>query len=450
MADVVELKKVINVDAAVADFRNDEPTKQSLGRLLHPYKGQNTLKEIFPLPHAGESNAKFTGYVAVVSPAASAQPLVSSDVGTGVSWVKVERSDGQPITDKNTRNNPLDSVDLSEAGEGAHVGLMRVPVDFGSDFYVVARANHRPTAAKFIDSLPSDATIGSLVAGPHTDAYRNVIDESRKQQQTLMDQFMADHGLRVVSNASPERLLTHYICDAPGYTTPTAKAYAVYNEAFDPSEAKNGLVVFRGPIAGYSFLENEEIQSKMGKPSKGWSNQTAHRAVNVFPTHTGKFMGSPGRKADRHTAQSATMLENTAARIVWNGPVQSFNPTAYQAYHSMRDRQFTQACISLGLSDTSTIAASHGDTYSLATQGLDTVDMSASQLSQLFDRCKEPELPLRANNALFVDTLRHWDAVREPAGFQKRGDIFTTENNDIIHVTKAHVQAVARVTNAQA
>lgn len=406
------------------------------------------IVNVFPMPNVQAEEPRdghVSGYVTVLEDTGRIKPLLPAALGMGVSWQRVERRDGQPITRNNTRDVATPSVKLAASANHA-VSLVHAVLNTNDAFpedatFVVARAHDPAVTQAFLDKLPEDATAADVVNGTHTNAYEGVLSAAADVRKGLIEQFMNDHDFQATGE-DLKKAHTTFVKAALGYSksSKTGKT-AVYNNAFDPSAAQDGIAIFRGPAAGFSFAQSETPGTKFGFTSYSWNNATESRGVSVAPATTGLHQ-SDKRKKDRHFHASAKMAAEAAARITWTGDIQSYSPHAESVFNSVHDREFLAAMSKLGVGPGGTAQFTHGETLAGKVPGIETRFMTAKELQAVLGRAREVDVPVSNRNPVVIQSLQQWDAVAAAAGYEKMADMFSTESNNELWLSAEHCNAL--------
>lgn len=396
----------------------------------HKFHALHTLANLDALP-------TLDGFVAIVSSDTKASAFAGQKWGSGVSWVEVKRTDGEPITAANTRNVPTPTVTFEGTSADAHVKLLRAP-GWPNEKYVAVAHAHSDKAAQAFDRAFADSTIQQAYDSSDYDAVQSAGAQARA---ALIDAIMEDHGLEAVD--SLKSASTHFLAPSAGYSTSKDRATAVYSGAFDTSKAVDGIMVYRGPLAGYTYIADTEHADQHGNSTRGFTTQSDTRAFSVYPAHTGVCRSLGKHAVDRHLKQNDAIAEEGAARLTWTGPVQSFNPAAEVAYHAFNDKEYARTSAQLINPFSPTLTIEHGVTLAHSLRGLETHDMSAAELNYVFDNATgEAQLPISSDSPIVMDTLAQWDKVSQATNWKNKRQLFATESDGTLWVTRAHIKAL--------
>lgn len=182
---------------------------------------------------------------------------------------------------------------------------------------------------------------------------------------------------------------THFVLATNKYSTEArgphapGRSYAiVFSDAFNLDTNRHGALVYRGPLAGYTWYRGAEHSDPISHGvSRSWANSTSQRLFSVFPTDTGLYEPSSGREPDEHPALNATMRSLARDRIRSFGALPDVNPAFEEAYHSPTDAEFQRVAASLGASKA--VSALNLDAILSVVPGLQTKTMTLARAAAL-------------------------------------------------------------------
>jgi len=258
-----------------------------------------------------------------------------------------------------------------------------------------------------------------------------------------MAQFMSAHALESAGSAegdAPSDFVTKVSAlstPAQSSRVPGRNVYAAYSHVADPSEAKSGLMMYRGAIAGFSLVR-ALVHSAGGKPSLAFSNERADRPFSMFPVDTGRFTDADRsvRTVDRHRDSSEAVRAAHERRVKWAGKLSSYNPYALDAYHSPEDLHIIQAHQELGLKAGSSVSQQHLDTLVCEVPSLVTKHLSLDRLVDIAHRSSERALPVGTES--FLNMLAAWP----DASAQRLSELFATQEGDTVDVDTDLIKAI--------
>jgi len=208
--------------------------------------------------------------------------------------------------------------------------------------------------------------------------------------------------------------------------------YAAYVGVADPSEAHSGVMMYRGPIAGYA-LYTGSVHSAAGKPSVSFTNEHGQRPFSMFPVDTGlvadiKSASSKDRATDRHRDTNERVREAHARRVRWTGKVSSYNPQALSIYYAPNDLHLLSALKRLGVEPGGRINQQILNTLVCEVPPLDTKNLSLAALVDIADRSSERTLPVKT--AAFLRMVADWP----DAASQRLSELFSSQAGDCVDV----------------
>jgi hypothetical protein len=388
-------------------------------RLSKPYLNVNAgapaMHDLYLLPNVrvGESGA-LSGYVATIEGSAPASGVVTEALGEGTTWLRVTKAAGSRIDDDELERA---FTPITTASPG-----LRVSVVSGVEYparvhYIVVHGNDVETAAAFADSIKkSAATLDDVMqmSGRHHEAYLEVMQRSRDARLRTANEFMRSHSLVADESSDqtaladvPSTYLVHSpaLSEAAQSTRMLAKnVYLAYSDAVDPNDAHSGVMVYRGPIAGYTLFKGPAKTIK-GRDSAAFSNaqlsslsakHSGERVFSVLPADTGDYLGKHSRRAaDRHKNTSAAIADVQTRRVKWTGAVRSYNPSSERIMHAPNDTHLISAFSSLGVPPGGVVTSQLLDVVVTQLPALETADMSLEELVTIADNATEETLPVR-------------------------------------------------------
>lgn len=379
------------------------------------------------------------------------ESIFTSKTGTGISWFPVaeealpdEGAVKGVVSQFRSRTHETadagNAVALSFAKTGAVVGLFGFDDQFERKHMVIVRGNDRAYAKKLQRRVASAAaagapfTLGRVVTGEDGgDAYRTLMQRSRDARVQIANAWAQAHGISLANGGQPGGSQdSHFIAhspsrsvDVPGANARTNRAFLVYNDAFDPSTAHNGLFVWRGPVAGFWRFQGKEHVTGEGAQSHAWVNERATRP-SFFPTSSGMWLGThTGRAASLHAKANQRVAQEAGKRIAWDGPVRGYNPAANAVYCDY-DGETHRWMRELSAAPGGSVSREDWRMVVLALPGLDTRKQSLSALVNVAENSGEPVLPVHATSPVIhalVDAWPHLRATdRVRAAFAEGGD----------------------------
>ncbi len=414
-------------------------------RLAKPYLAPNAgapaMHDLYLLPNARVTDeGRLAGYAATVEGSAPAAGVVTSALGEGTTWLRITKADGSKIDD--------DALEQSfEPVQTASPGI-RVSVVSGIEYpsrvhYIVVHGNDSEAAAAFAKHVAAKkATLDDVMQsnGSAHDAYLDVMQRSRDARTRTAHEFMTSHGLAVDDTNEATTLAdvpSTYIVHSPALseaaqsTRMLAKnVYVVYSDAVDPNDAHSGVMVYRGPIAGYTLLKGPAKTIK-GRDSAAFSNAqpSGDRVFSMMPADTGDYLGSTSqRAADRHKHTNKAIAAVHARRVKWSGAVRSYNPSSERIMHAPNDTHLISALSALGVPPGGAVTPQLLDVVVTQLPALNTEDMSLDDLVAIAEHATEDKLPVRTG--AFIGMLSSYPYTHT-VNLQ---DVFATQRGDTIDV----------------
>ena len=395
-------------------------------------------------------SGSLSGFVALVAGNAPIAPLLSGDrLGTGTTWFRLQKVNDETLV-KGFASRETPNFSLSAIAPEGKVTIVKGNADLETVFYLVVDANDAKAAGK-LRKAAQNSTVRDVVTtdGELKSMYSSLFKSSRELRNGIATQFAAAHGLAIDTAFSPGDMDTNIIQFSSLHSERSSKAnadaYLVYDNVIDTNEAHSGVLVHRGPIAGYVHIAGRQhtVQSKL---SLSWDNSTKERKFSMFPADTGLYLGSAsGRIPDRHPGKNRMMLEASKERIRWSGPVKSYNPRAEVIFHSPNDAFLVGVHSALGAAPGGSVEFTQLDSIVTEIPGLDPKEQTVAELVEVLDRSKETALPVKTNGSMFLALLENWPAVRQAGKVKTLSEVFAGEKNDYVMVPDHVIRTVAQV-----
>lgn len=407
------------------------------------------IRQLFLLPSAGidQTTGKLEGVVATLGADAPAAPLVDTELlGFGTTWLRVTGADGAPVNDAAIvkRHAPLGDE---------HPG-MRVALVSGDEYpakahYVVVEGNDRAAAAALAERART-ATVEELVQGPLAADYQALLASSYDRRVEAAGAFMERHNLDVDRSYKTGNHYTHYVEHVKALSRAAQSSrqradntFVAYMGASDPSTSHAGVMVYRGPIAGYTMARARESSTVKGAPSWAWSNAPADgsRPFSMFSASTGVHVAKSGRAADRHKHSSDAVRAAHAERVCWAGSVRSYNPRADLRYHATNDLHWISMASKLGAPPGGAVETTTLDTVVAEVEGIETEAMSLDELADVLANSEESEV--RCSTAAAIGWLHAADADTKTS--MRLADVFARQNGDVVVLERDVVERLHAV-----
>jgi hypothetical protein len=412
------------------------------------------MRDLYLGPNAGvvEASGRLRGYVAIVVGTAPAAGLVSSALGTGTSWLRVVSKEGRRIED--------DDLERAFDPQGAKYTTpgMRVSVVTGVLYpervhYIVVAGNDTAAASALAAKVKSTrASVDELLSGPLADAYTDVMKRSYEARLKTADEFLRAHDLAIVDSVPAANVYTNFLVHSAALSEAAQSSraaakneYLVYSDMADPTSAHSGVMIYRGPIAGYT-LATGPMKPVKGSPSVSWTNaelggnEMSRRPFSMLPVDTGAYLGVYTRRApDRNKATSEVIRNVHSRRVKWSGAVRSYNPLAEVVLHAPNDTHLLDAMSRLGAPPGGAIEMQPLEVVVTELPALDTRAMSLPELVALSKLATETTLPVDTH--AFVRMLASWPGAAK----LKLADVFASQSEETgsVAVTTATLQAIA-------
>ena len=441
------------------DSRNNEQLDAAIKRLIRPYlmaTGRPQMHDVVLAPNTSVigGGAELSGFVATVEGRALAVgTIVTEALGSGTTWFRVTGANGAKIDDDALAAafKPL---------EYSHTG-MRVSIVSGLEYpstahYVVVHGNDMGAARALVaKAAAAHATVEDVVKGELAAEYAALIKRSYSARTKTAAEFVRAHGLEMDGKAAPGNVQTHFIEHshalsekAQSSRVAASNVFVVYNNVIDPSEAHSGAMMYRGPIAGYTFIAGPKHTVK-GTASAAWTNadvlpNVAH-PFSMLPADTGLYIGAKSRRApDRHKNTNERVREAHSRRVRWSGPVSSYNPLAEQIMHAPTDAHVIDTFSALGAPPGGAISMQLFDVVVTEVPGLITTNMSLDALVDIAEKSTEKSLPV--NTGSFLRALAAWpDAPK-----QRLATLFASQHGDVVDVDVATLKTIHGALSASA
>lgn len=315
-----------------------------------------------------EDGGMLSGYVAVAEGEAPVAPLLEGDrLGTGATWLRLKDVDRTAVVKEFAGRA---GFRLAEALPGGRVSVVRGQGDDLEDvYYLVTEGNDRTAAARLRAAVQAragaPATVRDLMkTDPELRGlYTGLMKTSRDVRLAAATRFAAAHSLSLDPSFPAGDQDTHFIQHRQ-WAAPIAASltlgpfplaspiqsersgsalranhdvYLVYDNVVDTNEAHSGVMLFKGPMSGYTLISGRK-HTVQTRESYAWSNASRERRFSMFPADTGRWLGrASGRVPDRHVNSSPALAKAGAERMKWQGDVSSWNPHAEAIYHAPTD-----------------------------------------------------------------------------------------------------------------
>ena len=438
----------------------------AVAKLVQPYASYDknempAMRDVYLAPNvdiAPETGA-LTGYVATVMGSAPAAGVVTSALGTGTSWYRVLSKDGDKL--RKIEDDDLERIfkpiDTLPAG-------VRVSIVSGMEYpsivhYAVVHGNDVVAAEAFADKVAgSSATLDDVMTGPYASAYTDVIARSHEARRQAAVAFIEAHGLALDEKVPESNVVSHFMLRSAPLSEAAHSSlvgpknvFLVYAGVADTSEAHSGVMMYRGPIAGYTLFTGPTKTVKT-RASVAWSNAdlsaasaTKHRPFSMLPVDTGRFLGkATQRTADRHKGTNATIANVHQRRVKTSGAVRSYNPLADVVMHAPNDPHLISSLTALGMPPGGLVTSQILDVVVTQVPALETRDMSLDELVYVASRATEKTLPVATQS--FLRMLANWPL----AGEKKLSEVFASQHDDVVDVNVDMLQAMAKHAAAAA
>lgn len=437
------------------DSQLTEEIDDATTALVQPYASYSkdempSMGDVFLAPNVDvdSMSGALTGYVATVMGSAPASGVITNALGTGTTWFRVNK-DKRRIEDDDLEREfkPIETLP-----SGVHISVVT-----GLEYprivhYVVAHGNDNVAAQAFADKVASSgASLDDITAGALSDGYNDVINRSLEVRRRAITEFLSAHKLAYDEATSESNMLSNFVVRSDALSEKAHSAlvgpknvHLVYAGVADPLESHSGIMMYRGPIAGYSLFAGPTKTVK-ARASVAWSNaDSVERPFSMFPVDTGRFLGKQtGRTEDRHKDSSATIKDLHRRRVKTSGAVRSYNPLGEVAMHAPNDAHFIATLTALGAPPGGKVTQQHFDAVVTQVPALETRDMSLEELVFVANNAKETLLPVETNS--FIRMLANWPA----AGQQKLSEVFAKQQDDAVNVDVNLLRSMAKHAASQ-
>ena len=415
--------------------------EDAISNLIIEYTGvagaRPTMHDVFLAPNAGtDAKNRLHGYVATVDGTAPAEALISDTLGSGITWMRVEGAeDAAELEKKFTATGMMPGMIVSVVSGDEYPSTVQ---------YIVAQGNDQTAAADLAAKVArTRASLDTVLTGSMAKDYVAVLTRSKDARMQALTQFMSTHQLEATGTGSGN-ITSNFIINVRALSKAAASSrvsgknvYAAYSGVADPSEAHSGVMVYRGPIAGY-VLYTGNVHSAAGKPSVSFTNENSNRPFSIFPIDTGRALKSTSssRALDRHRDTNERVREAHARRVRWTGKVSSFNPQALSVYHAPNDFHLLSALSRLGVEPGGRINQQILNTLVCEVPALETKNLSLPELVDVAQQSTERTLPVSTTS--FLNMLASWP----DAASQRLSELFSSQHNDTVDVDTEILKAI--------
>jgi hypothetical protein len=396
--------------------------KRAILAFIGPYVSRTeappAIRDVLLMPNAraNADTGRLEGYVATVAGIAAAAGVLAPDTGLGRSWFRVTKTDATPVVDTELVTN------FEPLGERyTHTG-MRVSVVKGEEYpnmvhyLVVEGADREASAALLAQTTRARASLDDVVAGSLSALYTHALGAAKDAREKTAREFMTAHGFDVDGAANPSQgeMLMNYVTLSEALSEPARSSrvgaknmYLVYSHAADPSRSTSGVLMYRGPTAGY-ILHTGEARNVKGRQFLSFTNaelvvadspsvkaDSTTRLFSAWPADTGVYVGAhSNRTPDRHKGTSPAMAEVHAARVKWSGAVRSYNPLGETIMHAPNDSHLIACLTRLGAPPGGKVTPLTLENVVTELAPLDTRSMTPAELLVVARRASETTLPV--------------------------------------------------------
>lgn len=422
--------------------RKDETLNRAVENFVRPFvdtsaeRRQPLVIALF-LGHnvSVSKDGQLTGFVAAVRGKAQAEPLLRDGrLGFGTTWLKLKNVDEGALKDLHASNTEP-AFTPGESASGASVFVVRRTDDHELQHYLVCEGNDL-AASKAVHAAASEsnATVEDVLKKNSAikSLYAKAFGKGQEWRKGVALRVAKKYGLTIDTSSPAGDIDKHGFQHSAVLTkrNDDEDVYLYYNDSVDTNEAQDGVMVFRGAIAGYAHHTGSEHTVK-GRRSVSWDSSTKSRPFSMFHTSTGLYLGgSSNRVPGKSAATSAAMNKAVKERIRWFGPVSSWNPATEAAYHSPTDADLIAVQSELGAAPGGPVEYSSLITIVGEIEGIDTTHNSLSELVRVLDKSNEPELPVSITGAVAQGIVRNWASVRKSCAAKTLGEVFSSEDPD--------------------
>jgi hypothetical protein len=460
----------------------DASLKEPLLALTQPLEAHIRSITLTPASRVDATTGAVRGYVVLAdgsAPVRDANGLFINDrTGTGVSWftvVPAQDSAAAALRDDDGGLAPAlldesavlrsfaraakDAYSVERDAPGMSVGLYSYSDGFDTRYTVVVRGRDDDAYEALADKIELAAEEADARARHYSDGdngaggqprylslhevaaskeYVDLLRRSAALRDSVARRWAAAHGVALAPGTAGSHD-THFIVfskahsrDAPGSGKAPQRAYLVFDDTLDPASARGGVLLYRGPVAGYSLLQNKERADGEGRRTRAWANDSEERAFSLFPTHSGMHRGESNRARGMHRTMNAKIARAAARRIHWGGPVRKHNPAADEIYYD-DDATTLKWLGQLGADPGNNIARTHLKLVAMELPGLDPRPLSLAQLVRIADVSGEAALPVYVgtSNNVVTAIVRSWPTLRRKLGTARTlADVLRHENDD--------------------
>jgi len=420
--------------------RKDETLNRAVEDFILPYvdtsaeRRQPLVIALF-LGHnvAVSKTGELKGFVAAVRGQAPAEPLLRDGrLAFGTTWLKLKNVDEASLKELHLQNTEP-AFALGESAAGASVYVVRRTDDHDLQHYLVCEGNDLAASlAVHAAAAESNATVHDVLKKNSAikSLYAKAFGKGQEWRKGVALRVAKKYGLTIDTSATTGDL------DKQGfqYSAVLTKrngdedVFLFYNDSVDTNEAQNGVMVFRGEIAGYTHHTGAEHTVK-GRRSVSWDNSSKSRPFSMFHTNTGLYLGGASNRVPSKTAATSTALSKAfKERIRWFGPVASWNPATEVAYHSPTDADLLAVQSDLGVSPGGPVEYSSLITIIGEIEGIDTTHNSLPELVRVLDKSSEAQVPVSVTGAVAQSIVRNWAAVRKSCSAKTLSEVFASED----------------------
>ena len=437
----------------------------ALNKTLSPY--EHIAGTFFPTPSRSiGADGRVHGYVLRVHGSTAVDrresPFVHTKTGTGVSWYAIEPFDNKAL---NARIKAESAANARAARWPAGASMFTASMHVGWDtrhFLIVHGVDARASAA-LLDRVEAAVHAGaplSVAAVADSAEYAAVLAASAAARERLARAYASHHGLVFASGdaAADNGSHTTHSLESSDDASRVLKERVidVYDDAANTVNAHAGVLVYRGPIGGFTLRRGPQQSSGAGVPSRYFTTSiaaehasSANVALNVAATTTGHYYEAPEHKlvaaalVRRTPALSAVNVPDEHARRVHAaGVLTGYNPNATRRYNADTDEVARATHRRLGIDAL--------ETYELVTlsaelPSLDPLAMNFEQLATAAAVTSAPTIAVPESGRVVKSLVRNWPALAAELQLSSYASALARHHDGIVELDTPIVRAVARI-----
>jgi hypothetical protein len=429
------------------------------------------------------SDGRARGYVFRVlgSTAVDARetPFVHSKTGAGVSWYGLEAFDDKALNKRIAAAHKSGSAAAAAPplppGMSVFTALSHRTWD--TRHFLIVHGVDRAASTALLDRVEAAVRAGAPLSVADVVAsaeYARVLKDSAAARRRVADAYVAAHSLTYAAAARGDTgtHTTHALETADDASLALgAPVVDVYDDATNPARAHDGVLVYKGPIGGFTLRRGPTKATGAGASSRHFTTPVAAEhlggatgtSLNVVATTSGHYYGdappaaaASGDLVRRVPALSAATSAAHAAeherRVHYSGALVGYNPRAHQRYNADDDDHARETRTRLGLAAPASGGAGDDEleefaltTLSAELPSLDPLDMSFEQLAAAAAVTSARTIAVPESGLVVKSLVRNWAAISGALRLTSYASALAAHHDGVVDVSTDIVRAVARI-----